>query len=237
MLRIDQTKRLIVTVLAALALSTAIVASSKSASAATRQIAKSGAWSAYAGTSNTNTPLCGMLIEGGGKSLHVKYAQGWNFINIVSWKKGWSIPNDTKMSVTLGFDKVEFGDATATGYRSPPEMRADLGDYISFQVGADLIDGFLEGFQSSNKMWLRFNSGTETMWLADMTGSREIGSVFARCMKALLLPSGTQPYGKQPETSQPYAPTQPHNAPSVSQPTQPFERKPVIAPQAGERGA
>ena len=204
-----EVKRLIVTVLAALALSTAIVVSSKSANAATRDIAKSGAWTAYAGTTNDkNIPLCGMFVEGGGKSLHIKYAQGWKFFNVVGWKKGWSIPDNTKLSVTLGFDKGTFGEATATGWRSPQEIRNDLGDYIAFQIGGDMMIEFLSEFQAANKMWLRFDSGTETPWIADMTGSREIGGVFARCVKALL-PSGSQPYGKQPETSQPYS-TQPH---------------------------
>jgi hypothetical protein len=204
-------KNLVRTLMMATALSAGLAGQ---AFADTKDIAKSGAWTAYAGTSDTGKPMCGMAIKGSDKTLHIKWGQGWPDYGIFAWKQGWRTPEGAKLSVSLGFDKKPLGDATATGFQTKAEHRAYLGDYIQFSVGPEKIDEFMSEFAEADKMWLRFNSGNETPWFADMKGSRSIAAAFSKCVKALSV-EPTQPYGKQPEAG-----TQPFNRDKLPTPTQ-----------------
>ena len=168
----------------------------------------------------------------GSRQVHLKWFQGLDYITMQVFKQSWRIPEGTEARIELAFDGEHFSGGQSTAFKA-----ATGWSYLAINIKTpDLIKSFLKEFQGANKMTLSFPDGSETPWDAEMDGSRRISGVWMDCVARINKPT-TQPHGKQPETSQPHAPTQPHNAPSASQPTQPFERKPVIAPQAGERGA
>jgi hypothetical protein len=64
-------------------------------------------------------------------------------------------------------------------------------------------------FGEANVMWVQFKAGNEAPWTADMKGSREASRAFQGCTDLMRkkFPPATQPYGNQPQASQPYGPT------------------------------
>jgi hypothetical protein len=72
---------------------------------------------------------------------------------------------------------------------------------VEFTLKGDLIGDFLHEFGEANRMWVRFDAGTEQPWVADMVGSRKAAAMFKNCVASL--PQPTQPFAQQP--SQPYS--------------------------------
>lgn len=206
--------------LAVLALSTVIAVSGKPVMAETRNLAKSGAWSAYiAKTKPEGTMACGMGVYGPTQSVQIKWFEGVGAITVQVFKDGWRIPEGTNATVELGFDDTSFGSGNAVGFKAVNGM-----SYLAFNLeGYDLIKPFIREFKEADKMWLKFPEGNEKPWNVDMAGSRKMADVFMGCISELEKAKPTQPYGKQPETSQPFD----------------LEKKPATptASSATERGA
>jgi hypothetical protein len=228
LLKTEQTRRLAMVAVAALALSAAIAVSGKPAIAG--DFYRSGYWTAYyEPKSNAGNAVCGMKTgSANDMSIHIKWFAGEKGITIQTFKGNWRIPKGQKVKVNVGFDKTQVGTATATGdmiYGSNYQI-----GLLSFTIDTSLEDikEFLDEFMAANKMWIEFPNGNEKPWFADMTGSRDAATAFFKCVKVVPVP--TQPYGA-PEASQPYG-KQP-----AQQPTQPFERKPSPPTPAQERGA
>lgn len=185
----------------------ALALSAAPASAKVVDLAQAGSWTAYAGTSDTGRPICGMHIgQPGAKALHIKWGNGDTFWTVMAWKPGWRIPDGTKIPVVVGFDKTRLGNAIATGYSTEGKLRNTIGDHVEFSVHGDLLKDFFKGFKDGDRMWIQFPSGTETPWFADLTGSETIGNVFTQCIRDVIkrYPPATQPYGKEPEATQPF---------------------------------
>jgi len=209
-------KRLAILLAATAALAVAVAVSAKPASA--RDYARSGSWTAYYLTAQENTtgnvPVCGLRT--GNPATQVVYLKlfgGSKNLTIDIFKDGWQIPEGTKATVNVWFDKEQAGTAEAIGTMLRGKGFA-LGE-LKVRIGPEELGEFFEGFAHADKMLIEFPGGTEKTWVIDMTGSREMQAVLLECAKRLPGPS-TQPYGRQPEVS-----TQPFGAQPDTQPTQP----------------
>jgi len=220
MLKLNKTKRLLVVIAAALALTTAIAVSSKTAKAEARDYARSGMWTNYAGrTDATNSPVCGMYTRNSehNMSLHIKLINGK--IWVAAFKSSWRFKEETPVKVDIAFDGTDWGDATARGY-----MYGQSG-VVAFSVRDDSVASFLREVSEANKMMLRFPEGNETAWHANMEGSRAAINSLKDCGSRIGADTApSQPYKPTQPTAQ--APSQPYAANSPQSQTPPYSYKP-----------
>lgn len=183
-----------------LLLSTALVgAVTAAASAKVETYYRSGLWEAYAGTDETNAPVCGISVSNTDKSLTVKVWPNTESITVLMVKSSWRIPDGTAVQVELGFDKNAWGStSTAYGGTRDDAPGGKLG-FVEVSIAMSAAADFFENFTNANTMWLRFPGGNETPWFADMRGSRNVTKALLRCAKAMK-GSTTQPFGKAPAT-------------------------------------
>jgi len=223
MLKFSTTKRALVVIAAALALTTAIAVSAK---AEVRNYANNGYWTNYAGMTNgTSKPICGIFTENRehNMSIHIKLIEGK--IWIAAFKNSWRFSEATPVKVEISFDGTVWGDAVATG------SMLDKISVVAFAIRNDSVASFLEDASHANKMMLTFPEGSETPWHANMEGSRAAIASLKYCGTRIGADRApTQPYGS--------VPTQPYG----SGPTQPYGSTPTPTPDnlpkpTGERGA
>jgi hypothetical protein len=184
-----------------------------------RDLARSGAWTAYGGGSESGKAVCGVMVRGEDRSMHVKYFQGGNSLVIHVFKNSWNIPGGVEIPVDLAIDQSPGWTARAVALNN--------GRGIQFQIGRDNLARFEALFRAGNAMRLRFMEGDEQPWVAQLRGSNQIMDAFVRCMRIINQDDGprrpaepTQPYLGG---SNPSGPTQPFSGPPRSQtPTQPF---------------
>jgi S1-C subfamily serine protease len=210
-------------ILAAMVISAALVST---AFADTKTYYRSGAWENYAGTSNKGVPICGMSIftRDTSMSLHVKWSP--DGVRLMAFKDSWRIPDGTDIPVEIGFDKNTWRSGTASG--ETVSNRRFTSGLVTVGINDDLVDDFLGEFGNANKIWMRFTSGNETPWVADMNGSRNAAAAFRKCISWMINKGygapPTQPYGDS-DTTQPFDSTAPivpkPVSPAATQPQQP----------------
>jgi hypothetical protein len=201
-------------IIVAVVISAALV-SAATAKPGTTTYFRSGGWSNYAGRTSDDNLICGMSTFNSRMSLHIKYSD--NSLYIAAFKDTWRIPKGTTMSVDVGFDKTaSWSDVKATG-----SMNTNGWGVITINVANSFMSGFLEEVAGADKMWIKFNSGNETPWVADMTGSRKSVEAFKVCLDRFFGGGATQPFGTQPY--------------GKSSPTQPFD-KTAPGPKPGTPG-
>jgi hypothetical protein len=191
---------------------TALVAATTAQAGEIRDYYRSGAWTNYAGVNQDNNLVCGMAINNTTMGIHIKYINDKVIVQL--FKTTWRIPNDTKVSVEVAFDRDLWGSVEAWGGTMPSGTGQS---YVSFAIAPGSVDHFLEEMAHADKMIVRFPNGNgETPWVANMTGSRNSVTSFKGCSAKIAGKMPSQPFGSQP--SQPYP--------------QPTDGKPVV-----ERGA
>lgn len=166
-----------------------------------RDVSRSGNWTVYVqGTNDDGTPVCGLRSEGTGQSVFVKwFASKPDGLSVHFFKDSWSIPEDTKITLTVRFDGDEFGTQDdAIGGMFKYNNGRQVGVVYSRVVGTSLAAKFLEEFAHANKMAVLFPGSTEQPWVLDMTGSREASEVLKMCIKQN---ARTQPFSTQPQAS------------------------------------
>lgn len=173
----------------------------------------SGNWAAYAQTfAGTSSPGCGMRSGPVAKQVHVKWFPGRDGLSVQIFKQGWRIPKGTKLTVHIGFDKSILGTAEeASGAMMDYSNGGAIGVVSFHMTDPTLLDNFLNGFRDAERMWITFPGGTEAPWWLDMTGSGDVLKAFYRCITANDK-NNSQPFGKPPETSQPFGKTSPQPA-------------------------
>src|SRR3974390_396960 len=173
-------------ILVAAVISSALVSS---ASADVKTYYRSGAWSNYAGKSDQGRTLCGMSISArdASMSLHVKWVAGLG-VRIVAFKTSWRIPEGTELPVDVGFDKNVWRTITAGGETISNVIgnQRYTSGMVTVILDDSLVDDFLGEFGNANKIWLRFTSGNETPWIADMSGSRNAAATFKNCISWMI---------------------------------------------------
>lgn len=185
-------------------------------------------------------PVCGMSsqLDRSG-NFYLKYYYGNRHVTGQVIKMSWQFPTEgndpIEIPLTVGVDRNPILAGNAIGFTQSIKW-TDGKTYqlptLEFYVTPEKtsIDQFLDDLSLANKLWLRFDEGSEKPWVLDMTGSAAVAMVFRACTLELIRiskagdPSATQPYGRSKPT-QPYgsnaAPTQPYGS-TPAQPSQPF---------------
>lgn len=152
---------------------------------------QSGAWTAYKGLSNTGTPTCGIRASGHGMDIHLKYQPDADGdIAVQMFKNTWSFASDIEVPLSVGFDKNVM--LTATAHTKSGDS---AGSFVEFGISGDRVADFLHEFGEADRMWIRFETGNEEPWEANMAGSRNAAAMFAGCIASL--PKATVPFGPQ----------------------------------------
>ena len=179
------------------------------AEATTQTILTVGGWSAYSGTSDDGTQLCGIMTQNTDDSqlFFLKYFLGTTILEADVIKTSWSIPDGTNIPMSL-----------TIGTHTPWTMIGrGSGREVTWKFSSDVANEFQKEFEFSNSMELSFQSGTEAPWTFDLSGSYAVFQAFYRCVATITSP---------PQPTQPYTP---QSGPNPAQPSQPFNPGP--APQ------
>jgi hypothetical protein len=217
------------------------------APAAADDLKVSGNWKAFRNVIADGQPVCGMSsnTDRNGSSFQLKYYYGNQHLTGQVIKYSWRFPSgeDAPLDIplTIGVDRNPILSGKATGYTQMLKW-TDGKNYrlptLEFRILPEKvsIDQFLDDLSLANKLWLRFDEGSEKPWVLDMTGSAAVAMVFKACTLDLIKvskagePSATQPYGN-PAPTQPYgksAPTQPYGSSSApARPAAPKPRAPI----------
>jgi len=177
-------------------------ASAYAANSNIKEYYRSGYWTNYAGISDNGTPVCGMSTYGGVKSIHIKYYK--ERVHVQVFKDTWRIPEDTFLSITIGFNGNTWGtlDKGAVGGMMP---QSSIG-VVSFVIAPESVSNFLENITAADIMWIRFPDGNEESWSAKMTGSRNSVRSLVGCASQINHQNQpTQPFSNAP----PAPPSQP----------------------------
>jgi len=173
--------------LTGLLLAAALLGVSSDARAATKQVAKAGVWTAFAGTGDDGKPMCRLTSGGGIRTVHVKYGYGGLFIHV--FKPNWRIHLGTVMPLSIRFDEEEPFEATAKRHTTNERL-------IELQIheSAD-ARRFIDQFATSDKMHITF-SGNEREWTLHLDGSDTVAQKFMECVAAVRKKMGpaTQPF-------------------------------------------
>lgn len=184
-------------------LAAALALSLSTPALAAMQEVRSGAWTTFGGLSTKGVPTCGMSVSGRDRNFYIKYQSSIDSTAIYfqMYRNTWHFGEGNDVPMKLGFDNGEpMLSGSAVTYGTP-----DGRGYVEFHIEGKLIGDFLHEFGEANKMWIRFDSGTEDGWVADMAGSRKAMQMFLGCISKMEKP--TQPFGEskaQPAPTQPF---------------------------------
>lgn len=165
----------------------------------TETIARAAGWSVYRTLPNITPGRCGVDVAHAATERYfsVNAFQGERRLLIRATKRSWSIPENTRIPVSLRVDQRT--NWTASGLGSGTE--------IWWYFSGDSIVPFLDEFQAGLSMVVAFPGGNEPPWHFSLQGTAAMLGALVRCMAELAqrtAPSGpTQPFGR------PSAPTQP----------------------------
>lgn len=146
------------------------------AQAETRTLAKHGLWSAFGGTTNDGTPVCGVSSSGNGLYFGLKLFAGDNTVTIQLGSNKWRLTKGDKIRVSLRFDEYPRWNANGTAFQFPD---SDWG--LEFSVRRDELRNFITQFRASYKMIVQFGNSSMTDWTGDLTGTNAVTDVFANC--------------------------------------------------------
>jgi hypothetical protein len=143
-------------------------------------LAKSGAWQAFGGTTNSGKKVCGMSSSGGGKYYSVKYFAGDDTLTIQLGNKEWTVKDKAKVKVEMKFDKESPWKATAIG------MHFGDGDAgLEFDISNKQLETFMTEFSTADKLTVNFPGAEVSSWLGSMDGASVVFQKFAQCMKKM----------------------------------------------------
>ena len=188
--------------LAALALSTAIAAPASATDYSV--LARSGYWTAYSMIADGGVPSCGMRAGTSDRSVYVKWFAGSPNFTVQLFKSTWRIPEGQKISLSLTFDRDEFGSTDNAGGSMIKYSTGGTAGVVDFIIRTETLGTFVEQFAHADNMFISFPASNEAPWRVDMTGSRDVSNAFVSCMHRTRVP--TQPYGNPPISSQPFKP-------------------------------
>ncbi len=176
-----------------------------------RELATSGYWRAFGGTSDNGTPVCGVQttfgINGSGGGFLLKWFAGNDFLTVQLYRPSWNIPRDVQAPVTVVLDGQRWNVVGKAGVR--PNM-------LEFYVRPEKVREFVHDFTAANGMVVTFDTGSERPWTASLAGNSAVVDVMVRCVARYAGADSATPFSYLP-TGQPYAP-----APADS--TQPFQQ-------------
>lgn len=144
------------------------------AASQTRELGRSGAWTAYAGLTDEGVPVCGMDVRGSeDRVLHVKWFLEDEKLTMQAMKASWSIPADTEVRLVLDVDgRVSWTVPSALG----------SGRIVEWTVTTETFDEFVTAFRAGRTLTLRFPGGDEAPWVVSLRGSMATFDIFAACV-------------------------------------------------------
>ena len=129
--------------------------------------------------------MCGIESHGAqGKSFHIKYFAGDDYLVVQLFKDTWRIPRDQEASIILYFD------------RQPPWRVRAIGvdNLLEFRVEAAQLTDFMRDFGDATSGLIDFVEGNEGRWTMDLYGSGNAVDRMAVCIRAVGA-GATQPFG------------------------------------------
>lgn len=178
------------------------------AQANTKDLATAGSWTAFGGTSDDGTPVCGIIERGHDqRALTFKWYKGNNYFTVQIFKPTWNIPSGTHVKV-----EMKIGDYT-------PWSADALGasNMVEFHVSIASEPQWENELKNSQTYYLAFPSGSEPEWEGTLSGAAPIFSKMGECIRILNAFDNTAPN----------RPTEPFGSNTASPPTQPFGTPPT----------
>lgn len=146
----------------------------------TTELARSGAWKAFGGTTDSGRPVCGMSSSGTGKYFSVKYYRGDDTLTIQLGNDKWTLKDKVKVKTAMKIDKASPWNATATG------MHFGDGDAgLEFEISKKQLKEFMQEFHDGNQMMLTFPGEDVSAWRLSLDGSDVVFTKFAGCLDKL----------------------------------------------------
>jgi hypothetical protein len=168
----------------------AVAAAALAGAPATADVAdyySAGFWTAFSGTSNSGTPMCGVSTSGSqGRFIGIKYFRGSSAFTIHVIRDGWYIPGGTAVRVTLQFDNNSPWIASGSG----------SGQTIEMSVPERSMNTFFNEFRYASTLAITFNQGNEGRWIVRLRGTNAITAAFFQCVFAVGPARPTQPFGQ-----------------------------------------
>jgi hypothetical protein len=141
---------------------------------------RAGGWEAFAGRSNDGRKLCGMAVSGGGRWFGVKYFEGNSSLTIQLSKNTWKVRSGEQIDVIMQFDNESLWKARATAFHM------DDGDAaLEFQIDSQQLSEWLDEFQESTILYVRFPSDNVEDWQADLSGTQQIAHAMGQCLQVI----------------------------------------------------
>ncbi len=154
--------------------------------AGTHDIASSGYWTAYEGTDDQGTEICGIDTDSDNNQnddqIDIKYYNGDNVLTIQLFSSGWTIPDgpsDTHVDVIFDNNTPWHVDQVSGMHI------ADGTAGMEFTIGKDDVADFLTEFAQSIQMRINFTNSNIDNWTGDLTGTQNVTEAFAECIRDL----------------------------------------------------
>ena len=156
---------------------TVIALAEPPAEADTQTLARSGAWSAFGGTTSGGRPVCGVSSSGQGRYFGLKFYKGDETLTIQLGSSAWKINDKAKQHVTMRIDDNSRWTATATG------MHFNDGDAgLEFEINRKELGRFIQEFRAGSEIILTFPDSNASDWRGSLSGTDTISATFNRCI-------------------------------------------------------
>lgn len=159
------------------ALTLAVLGISAAAFAETKNLARSGSWAAFGGTTTKGLGVCGVSGSPGDRYFGLKQFAGYDTFTVQL-----QVPNITdgdKVGMSLQFDANKVWTATATGFHFED---GDAG--LEFTINRSEANRFAYEFESASQLRIRFDSDLP-QWVMGLQGTMAVSSAFRGCIRNL----------------------------------------------------
>jgi hypothetical protein len=140
----------------------------------TMHIGESGYWTAFGGTSDKGTPVCGISTLGSQRALLIKWFKGEDKLTAQIFKDTWHMREGANVPIRMQLGGYSPWAATALG----------RGEELEFAIPVRNVAQFEREVRSSSKLRISF-SGSESDWEGQLAGAGEMMSLMVRCMQVL----------------------------------------------------
>jgi hypothetical protein len=191
---------------------------------------RAGVWDAFSGRNDKGGAVCGVGNTNpvDNRRLSLRFDIGGTDTVFAVSKPGWSIPENTRVTVVM-----------QVGLNTPiTEQATGHGQTIDWTEDPGAMQAFDRQFRDSASMTLTFPDGNEPPWTISLAGSSAISDTFGRCIRDLTQQVaaaqqngvGGPPQAAAPAPTQPFAPSgdaPPADAASASAPPLPGATQPT----------
>jgi hypothetical protein len=139
----------------------------------TKELAKSGQWTAWSARIEPNNQfMCSVGTKGKDWFFWFKWIDGVNWFQIQ--KQGWRIPLGTTVPLSLQFDEHEPHSGTAGSRPTTNNLSGSLTD--------DKFQTVMKEFIASKTMHIKFPNGSDRGWSVSLDGADKIARTYMKCV-------------------------------------------------------